>query len=300
MDFASFCRDYGISTAPQGHRHHRNGWVNVACPFCVGHAGYHLGYNARQGGNHFVCYRCHGHRAIEVISTLAHVPVSEARDIIEQYGGMKSYGPIYKKSKWVLGKNISFPPNTTEVDERGLAYLESRGFDAEKIVKQYGLMQTGPVGMYKFRIVIPIYFNDYMVSFTCRSYLPSVSVRYLTCPNAKELIPNKDILYNLDNARNRNTVVVVEGCTDVWRLGAGAVATFGTGVTESQLHILEKFKKVILLQDNDMAGQSSWKQLARKLNARTLVERVTLANGIGDPSELSDTDAQYFMRSLGL
>lgn len=299
MDFAAFCRDYGISTAPQGHRHHRSGWVNVACPFCTGHAGYHLGYNARQGGNHFVCYRCHGHRAIEVISTLAHVPIGEARDIIEQYGGMKSYGPIRREQKWVLGKNIKFPMNTLEVDKRGMAYLESRGFDAEKIVKQYGLMQTGPVGMYKFRIVIPIYFNDFVVSYTCRAIYPTMPVRYLTCPKNKELIPNKDILYNLDNARNRNTIVVVEGCTDVWRLGAGAVATFGTGVTMKQLKILEKFKHVVLIQDNDMAGKMSWAEVGQKLSVSCKVTKISLQE-VGDPSELSDTDARHFMRSLGL
>ena len=299
MDFAAFCNDYGITTAPQGHRHNRNGWVNVPCPFCVGHAGYHLGYNVRQGGNHFVCYRCHGHRAIDVISALANVPRSEARDIIEQYGGVKSYAPSYKKRDWVLGKNAQFPVNTMEVNEKGIAYLESRNFDAEKIIKQFGLMQTGPVGQYKYRIVIPIYFNDYMVSYTCRSYLPHVSVRYMSCASANELIPNKDILYNLDNARNKNKIVVVEGCTDVWRLGHGAVATFGTAVTPSQLALLSSFRHIILLQDNDMAGSVSWAYVAKQLKTMCKVSRVTLTNA-GDPSELNDTDARYFMRSLGL
>lgn len=299
MDFAAFCNDYGISTAPHGHRHRRPGWINVACPFCTGHTGYHLGYNARQGSNHFVCYRCHGHKAVEVIAELAHVSRAEAKDIIEQYGGNKAYGPIYKKKKWVLGKNLNFPINTMEVDNRGLAYLTSRGYDAEKIVKQFGLMQTGPVGMYKHRLVIPIYFNDFAVSFTCRSIFPQVQTRYMTCPSSLELIPAKDILYNIDNARNRDTLVVVEGCTDVWRLGHGAVATFGTAVTQSQLAIMAKFKNIVLLQDSDMAGSTSWAQVARQLRSTCKVSRVKLTNA-GDASELNDTDARYFMRSLGL
>lgn len=299
MDFATFCADYKITTAPVGHKHNRAGWINVVCPFCTGHFGYHLGYNTMQNSNHFVCYRCHGHRAIEVISALANVSAYEARDIIEQYGGFTASRPLYKKQSWQLGKNVQFPIGTFEVNEMGKSYLEQRGFDAEKIIKHFGLMQTGPIGQYRHRILIPIYFNDYMVSYTCRTYLPQVEKRYLACPRSIELIPNKDILYNLDNARNKNTVVVVEGCTDVWRLGHGAVATFGTSVTSSQLIILGKFKRVILLQDNDMAGSTAWATLAKKLSCHCEVRRYTLTE-VNDASEMSDTDAAYFMRQVGL
>jgi hypothetical protein len=44
---------------------------------------------------------------------------------------------------------------------------------------------------------------------------------------------SKETLYNLDNAKD-GTAIVVEGPIDVWRIGDGAVATFGVIYTQKQ------------------------------------------------------------------
>lgn len=61
-------------------------------------------------------------------------------------------------------------------------------------------------------------------------------------------------LYNLDNAASKEEIVVVEGPTDVWRIGDRAVAKFGRSLSSAQRGIMSKVfrgKSIILLPDMD-------------------------------------------------
>ena len=44
---------------------------------------------------------------------------------------------------------------------------------------------------------------------------------------------------------------MVEGIFDVWKIGPGAVATFGIEVSSSQVRLLSKFEEVFVLFDNE-------------------------------------------------
>ena len=52
---------------------------------------------------------------------------------------------------------------------------------------------------------------------------PKYVPKYFTMPTMKKT----ELLYNLDQARNFNSVVLVEGVTDVWKVGPASVAMFG-------------------------------------------------------------------------
>lgn len=59
-------------------------------------------------------------------------------------------------------------------------------------------------------------------------------------------------LYNLDGAQKYNDVVLVEGVTDVWRVGERAMATFGKTLSSAQRTVLcSRFagKRIILVPD---------------------------------------------------
>lgn len=298
MDFKTFCRDYKVSVAPIGHQHNRPSWTNITCPFCTGHFGYHLGYPHNRNGNYLTCYRCGTHSLRDVIMALLNVPANQAWEIINTYGGIGELEPVRKK-QWEIGKNCKLPVGCGPVTALGIKYLEKRGFDAEKVIREYQLQQTGPVGQHRHRLVIPIQFKGYIASYTCRGII-NQQIRYITCAAHREMIPSKEMLYNIDNAKSKKAVIVVEGCTDVWRLGRGSVATFGTRFTPKQLQMLAQFERVFLLQDNDFAGNNAWADLDVQLRIRRAKPVRLMLNTVKDAGELTDIDAQYLMKSLGL
>lgn len=296
MNFLQICIDYGLPVAPHGHRHERAGWVNTICPFCVGHAGYHLGYELN-GPHGFVCYRCGPHGIISTLTKLLNITNEEARNLVSEYGGLPRLGQITTHRKWIYDTDVKWPMGTRKMNRHGRNYLRHRGFDPCLIESLYGVRQTGPVGFHRHRLVIPITYHGHVVSWTCRSIIGS-EVRYITCDEKNEAIPSKDILYNYDHIINRNKVVVVEGCTDVWRLGHGAVATFGTKVTASQTKILTRFSRIYLYQDLDEAGTIAWRKVSRILQAAGCEVITIKPKEVGDPSEMSDAEAKYLMKSL--
>ncbi len=90
---------------------------------------------------------------------------------------------------------------------------------------------------------------------------------------------------------DKDKVIVVEGVTDVWRLGKGkAVATFGINFTQRQLNILvkRKFKKIGILFDNGQQAQEQADELKESLNCFNNIEAVKLKLPKGkDPAKLS-------------
>lgn len=296
MDFLQLCHDYGLPVAPHGHKHERAGWVNTVCPFCVGHSGYHLGYEIH-GQYGFVCFRCGGHGIISTLTKLLNITSSEARNLISDYGGLPRNGQKTTRKIWKYETDVKWPMGTHKLDRHGRNYLRKRNFDPSLIESLYGVRQTGPVGFHRHRLVIPIIYHGHMVSWTCRAIHGS-EIRYITCNEKDEAIPSKDILYNYDNLIGRNRIVVVEGCTDVWRLGHGAVATFGTKVTASQAKILTRFNRIFLYQDLDEAGTIAWRKVSGLLRAAGCEVITIKPREYEDPSEMSDVEAQYLMRNL--
>lgn len=298
MDFLQFCRDYNLPIAPHGHKHHRVGWINVPCPFCTGNPGYHIGYQIQGPGTGMVCFRCHGHGLTQTIARLARLAPRKAAELIEQYGGKPYSATVKPRREWQLSKDIKLPMGTTELTQIAAAidYLDRRNFDPFRLEKEFDLMATGPVGKHRLRIVIPVQFKGFNVSYTCRSYAGS-ETRYIACDAEDELVPAKDILYNIDNVTSRRSVVVVEGCTDTWRLGAGCVATFGTKITFSQLKFLVQFKRVVLIRDMDDAGLNAWEDAYSRLCAFG-VDAVIQDLDVPDAAEMDEREAKYLMKQL--
>ena len=296
MDFRKLCEDYGIPIAPQTHKHWRAGWVNVECPFCTGNPGYHLGYEESGEGSGFSCYRCGGKGVVRTISALLRVSYGQARDIVEEYGGRPFAVRKRRWAQWKL-KDAERPLGVGRLRALGQKYLTSRGFDAEAIERLWDVSEIGPVGRHKFRLFIPIKFQGYAVSWTCRSIVGS-DVRYLSCPTEKEMVPHKQILYGIDEVPSRNRLVVVEGCTDVWRLGPGSVATFGTKFTQSQLKLMSSFARIVLIRDSDSAGRMAWDKLAMQLEGLGLPVLVHSLDGAEDAAALPQDEATYLMKTI--
>ncbi len=115
----------------------------------------------------------------------------------------------------------------------------------------------------------------------------------------KEARHHKACLYGLDQVPGE-TVVIVEGITDVWRLGVGSVATFGIKYTKTQVLLLKRFKRRAILFDSaDSQAQEQAEKLAKELSAFS-GETISLIIDAKDPGTMSPKDAQDLMRQLGI
>ena len=179
-------------------------------------------------------------------------------------------------------------------------YLISRGFDPFELIKLYGLRGTGPLGDYKHRIIIPIIYQGQTVSYQGRDITGRANLPYKACPISEEIFHHKHLVYNFDSATKN--AIVVEGILDAWRIGAGAVATFGTGYTTKQAQLLRKFERVFILYDLEDTAQEQADQLSYELSAmgtKSFIISDLLKEG-EDPDMLSPDDVKALRRETGL
>lgn len=295
FDFISFATDYGLNWVDHGHKHCRPGWVQTPCPFCTGNPGHHLGYNTN--GGFFTCWRCGFHSNLEVVKHSAEVDWTEARVILNEYNNhyIDNKGHKPKKNKRIT--HVKLPQLTGPLKKQHKTYLRKRGYDPDKLANEWELLGTGPVGPYKHRIIAPITFNGTLVSYQGRDYTGKSSLRYKACKQENELIDHKNILYGIDKVKGLKCVLV-EGITDVWRLGPGAIATFGIKYKPSQFQLIwERFNTVYIMFDDDPQAQEQAEILAYELTIMFDIN-VEICLISGDPGDLSQKKADRYMREL--
>jgi len=291
-------RDAGIQFLTEGHKHCHPGWVHTPCPFCTGNPGWHLGYNLTDG--FFCCYRCGWHSPEEVVSTLTKQPVHVAKDLLSRYQLRPSQQNTPSKAQ-NRPSHCSQPLGVGPLGGRHLKYLRDRLFEPERLVEEYGLTGTGPVGAYKHRIIIPILdpVTSRMISYQGRDITGRSQLRYKACPAAKEVYPHQDTLYGLNafDGGPPGPLVVVEGVTDVWRLGPRAVATFGIRWNRKQAALMMSFSPVFVMFDwEDPQARVKATELADYLSAFTETEVVEL--DAPDPASLDQDEADDLMKEL--
>lgn len=324
FDAIKFLDDYRIPYR-QDRRGERQGWVHIECPFCTGQSRFTGGFNiGTQFRGDYRCWRCDWIKLDKVIASLLRIPTEQAWRIARQYRTAAGFPdssfpqplvPAAKELKWPMGLGPMGPKHR--------AYLESRGYDPDLLERIWGLKGTDRMDPeYRWRIVAPITHKGQVVSYQARDITGSHPLRYRACAQADELIHHKHALYGLDNALalRKGRCVVVEGITGVWRLGPGAVATFGTGWTPQQLYLLAyEFSRIFIFFDpvakkadqnvGAWDGSSTVKEEPASFAADRLVDGLR-AMGVevekiwedtaSDPGEMSDADAMALMKELKL
>jgi hypothetical protein len=297
FDFSRLTIDYHIPTASPGDKHNRRGWVNVACPFCIGSAGHHLGFN--QAKSYFTCHRCGGHNAVETIRRLLNIDWETAKALFTRYGGRAYYAPEEEEAR-ERPSAVKLPVGTSEVTPRHARYLAGRGFTPHVCVEEWGLLGTGLIGAYKLRIIAPVLYRGNLVSYQGRDITGKAPLKYKACPEPEEVIPHKHLLYGADKVPG-HSVVVVEGVTDVWKLGPGAVATFGIEWTPEQVARLKQFSRRFILFDSEPQAQRQARELAGALGAyrgeTSLVSLPELKEG-EDVGDIPEEKAREIIRDL--
>lgn len=298
MDILSLYRDHGIQIAEEYHRHSRDGWINTACPHCIGNPGYHLGYNIDE--NYYRCWRCGFHSEEDILMKLLHLSFPQAKELIKQYGGTSQVKRVKEKKRKINLKSYRHPSNTVPLTDKHKQYLASRGFDPDYLESKWGLMSTGPMSVldeiqYKHSILAPIIWDDQEVSFQTRDVTGKRTEKYLTCNMAREIITHKHILYGNQHSW-QDIVICVEGITDVWRIGDGAAATFGIEFKMQQVRQLAKFKRVAVWFDPDPQAAKQALKMIDELKFRGVDAFVISSNE--DPAAMKQSEVDYIVKQI--
>lgn len=300
---------YGVSTSPEGHKHHRPGWVNIACPHCNSTNGYPLGFNLQSC--YYYCFRCGGHPLHSTLIKLLNVSYNQANDLVKTYKLLRkqinqehSFTPNLVKIK---KKGFKFPSDITPLQKQHKKYLIERNFDPTYLIKTWDIQATSPTSKldgieYKFRILIPIQWEGRVVTFQARDYTKKQSIKYMACPEEREAIHHKDILYGHPSLWEKRRGILVEGAFDVWRFRTSACCTFGTGYTAEQIRVIVKmFDELFILFDPEPIAQKRAKEIQQEVSfwgvkAHMVTE---LYSGITtDPGDMSQVDADFLLKDL--
>ena len=292
FQYENFFNDFHIEYWTSG-KNVTYGWINVNCPFCDDHSN-HLGFDLKADKLVGSCWRCGKHSLRSYIKL--HIP--RALKVMSSYEvGHRKKRKRNDENNEERNEYVSLPGDSLQPIHK--RYLRSRRFSPIDIQRTWGIKGTvgkAPKdlgGAWRNRIAIPIYQFHELVSFQGRDVTEQANEKYRNCPSRLEITSIKDCLYGLDKTNKK--AVVVEGVFDVWRLGPGAICTFGTKFTRHQLAILNTFKELYIYFDPEPDAQKAAESLAYSLPN---VE-VHIIRHDKEPDDLTNEEAEELMKTLG-
>jgi hypothetical protein len=195
----------------------------------------------------------------------------------------------------------SYPLLDVRVPTSALAYLLGRRFipgGESGLATKYDL-HYAPEGavyledgeekrFYDERLVIPVYRGRRVVSWQARVMRPAKRFKYINMPG----FPKTELLYNMDNAWEHRDVVLVEGVTDVWRVGDNAVCGFGKTLATDQIEIMRILwgycGRLLIVLDPDASAAAL--EIKAKLDKADVFPRGVFIYTLPDARDPADYD----------
>lgn len=281
-------RRFGPVTRSRGH----NGLELICdCPACGEHK---LTVNAESG-----IYKCWRGCCSGLVGKLLgkHLPLTDAPPKrVERWQGYVEPGELT-------------PLDRVGDDNPAAVYLAARGFDFRDLGRTFGFAYCGTGRKFAHgvfdttnTVMVPVVMGGRHVGWQARLLYDPDRLDDSRCAmlglvydsgKGKYLRPPKyftmpgmgkgEVLWNFDNARLSDTVVVTEGVFDAARVGRCAVATFGKCVSDEQVGLLRQYwRHVVVLLDPDAAREAAG--LKRRFGPTADVAVVTLT-GYKDAGE---------------
>lgn len=231
LEFVAFCEMFKIPYRTEG-KHTRRGWVQIDCPNCGRESGkFHLGFNLKY--RTLNCWKC-GKKALgPTLATISGLSIGRLSAFIARIPKIE-FEQVEIQGTFVVPKGVG------PLNDAHKRYLLDRNFNWRRIVKLWNVQGIGVAKELQHRLWIPIEYGGKQRSWTTRTISKNPDItRYISASPNQELINHKKLLYGEDYAGN--TIIVVEGPMDVWRIGPGACGTFGTRPTAAQVARIAKY-----------------------------------------------------------
>jgi hypothetical protein len=299
LDLTSMLDALGIEWEDESHPNVTRHCIGICCPYC-GDDDYHCGIF--KSGKNFSCFRCQSTGPFfSLVNRITGIGWREFLSWVElhgrpqqQSGGADAVTKVFQGG----GANadsapktyVTLPPYCRSIDNAMKLsppfrkFAKKRRFPPETF-EAWGC-QVCIHGKWAHRLIIPIKDKGKMIGFQCRAMLDDMEPKYDSPPGVRI----SDYLYNLEKGLHEGTMILVEGVFDVWRLGEGSVATFGSHVSSMQRNrILEvEPSELVFAWDNDPDSDIQTRALNAARQWLPFVERVKV---ITLPERLDPDDA---------
>lgn len=278
FNMQQFLKDNNISFLDYG-KNSSFDYYQSKCIFCNDSSS-HLGWHKTKGFCN--CWRC-GHHSLFEVCKILHIPIQElkkyeTRNII-----------LEKLEKKQPIENITLPGNKLQKMHKD--YLIKRGFNPDYLEKKYKLQGTGIIGDLAYRIIIPIFYQNKLISYQGRDITRKSDLRYFTF----EGVNLKDYLYNIDNCKE-DWIIITEGVFKVFKLNNNTCCTFGAGFSNEQIFQLKNYKKVYIYFDNDSTGIENAEKLCNILDGLN-VEVFNIQND-KNADDLNDREIKLLFKKI--
>jgi len=322
MDIIGILNRLQIPYRSSGHNVAK-GNVVVNCPWCGGaDSSGHLGINTTNG--YWGCWRNRLHRGKSLPRLLVAIAgitydaafqltgrraAPQADDFMKAIEALKAEPVADEPRKVPKGIKLLpefraiYPDGPTRAFYDYLADTRGMGALTDRVITYYNL-RCAFRGPFAQRIILPIYENDRVVSWTGRSIRKDAEIRYLSLseqPDEKKGLPAathslKDLLLDLDDlASGGRVLIIVEGPFDsmlfdiyAQRYDCRVTCVFGLSMTDRQVSLIREvsdgFDRTAILFDHDAGGNAM--ELADAL-ADIRPDVWFLPENVKDPGELS-------------
>jgi hypothetical protein len=270
FDWEYVLRELGVDYTTKGKNVGR-GEINIKCPWCGPNDPSHhlgIGISSKTKQSAWRCWRnkTHsGHSTSYLLTKL--VGRQRTLGVLRKYG-LESANVRQAAPRAAEGDNepaarpceFKLPAGVYRFDSQfdfaHHRYLLARGFrgiDVAAIAEQFQLC-VGRHGEYAGRLVIPYLVGNVAVHFTARAIAAS-HLRFKASPNDLAVFDPKELVYNSDAIENPAGVLLVEGPLDAIKASVygplPAVALSTNSASKSQIAVLKRARRVIILTDND-------------------------------------------------
>lgn len=265
------------------------GWIGLQCLYCDDSSN-HLGIELSTGRVN--CWLCGPHgKVVNLIMDIERCSYPQAKKLLDQWweGDLETVGQKRLPPSHPAAERVALPPLLKEWPQKYLDYIKSRGHSPRQLINKYKLMPAHRFGDYGFRIIVPFFMDGQMVGFTGMDITGKKESRYKDSAIKDSVIPPHQCLYNID--RVKDSAVIVEGVTDVWRIGDGAVALGTNKINSFQVvQLIEKgVKRAFVLLDADVTEERSM-SVAELISSTGTIEVEVGYLEADDPDKMSYID----------
>lgn len=218
------------------------------------------------------CFRCHtwtdavklvmAHRGMERFAALEFMKKGEYAESLATALQRAEPRRVIKVASQILPE--SYEPigtDPSDLNERmAVKYLKGRGLTDLQI--QEHAIGYASTGKYYGCIIVPVKKGGKVAYFVARAYLRS-DVRYLNPSKAEIGTGKSEVVFNYDRASRFDEAFVCEGVFDALAMGERGMAIFGSDVSDEQMSMLLKFKKLGVCLDPD--AETEQNELVEKL-----------------------------------
>lgn len=192
-----------------------------------------------------------------------------------------------KKIQEIKNKNIIVDNDFKSVytNNQVLVYLYSR-YVTDNIIQDFKIQYVdytliNGTKFYK-RIIVPIYYNNKILSYEGRDYTKRQIPKVLYPKNTSV----NNCILNIDNLDRNETLYVVEGFMDIVKIynniSKNVTCIFGAKISDYQIDLLKQFKEFVIIPDNDKAGETTILKLEEYMDKEFYIAKLNKSKDCGD------------------